>query len=100
MRRSGKPIAVQDVSDVVAECRGSISLLLKKYKYQTALENIICIEFASDSAHDTSTGSLTYRLVLPVPPNFVFPRDVLRNVHEIFEKPLALFGDDVTPLLT
>ncbi|KAL1483970.1 hypothetical protein MTO96_001825 [Rhipicephalus appendiculatus] len=97
--RCGKPTPLEDASSVAAECRRTISILLQKYDYGAALERLLCIEFASHSTADISTGGLTYTLVLPVSPNFAFPREVLRSLHEVFENPIFLFSDDVTPVL-
>ncbi|KAH7952479.1 hypothetical protein HPB52_023805 [Rhipicephalus sanguineus] len=96
---SGKPIPLEDASAVAAKCRKAITILLEAHDYAAALQRIICIEFAADSAHDSQTGGLTYSLVLPVLPSLAFPREVVRSVHKIFEKPMALFGDDVTTVI-
>ncbi|KAL1415400.1 hypothetical protein MTO96_006845 [Rhipicephalus appendiculatus] len=51
-------------------------------------------------AHDVSTGGLTYNVVLPVPPDFTFPQEVHPNARHIFKNPSALYGDEVTPLIS
>ncbi|KAL1476124.1 hypothetical protein MTO96_036749, partial [Rhipicephalus appendiculatus] len=44
--------------------------------------------------------SLTYDLVLPVPPTYGLPREVLRTVQDAFANPLDQSGEDVTAAIT
>ncbi|KAL1487105.1 hypothetical protein MTO96_031115 [Rhipicephalus appendiculatus] len=80
-------------SAVAGNCSGTISNQLLGKRYEEVIDNIMCIEFASDSANYISTGSLAYNIVLPVPPRFAFPRQVMANLREIIQDPKVLFDD-------
>ncbi|XP_070392967.1 phospholipid-transporting ATPase ABCA3-like isoform X2 [Dermacentor albipictus] len=82
------PIPLEDAGSVVTGCRSRIIKYINNdpNSYYDAASHTMCIEFAADSTHEVSTGSLTYNIVLPVPPDFTFPQGVLYSMHEIVKK--------------
>ncbi|XP_075749332.1 uncharacterized protein LOC142814455 [Rhipicephalus microplus] len=75
------PLPLVDASAVAADCCKIIGSRMdagESYKY--FIENIICIEFASDNSFPM--GGLAYNIVIPVPPKAAFPRELLPSVHE------------------
>ncbi|KAL3203444.1 hypothetical protein MRX96_011981 [Rhipicephalus microplus] len=65
------PLPLVDASAVAADCCKIIGSRMdagESYKY--FIENIICIEFASDNSFPM--GGLAYNIVIPVPPEGCF----------------------------
>ncbi|KAL1468842.1 hypothetical protein MTO96_041229 [Rhipicephalus appendiculatus] len=95
------PIPIVDASAVAANCCGTISRRIKfRTPYKDLIKRIICIEFASDSANSISAGGLAYNIVIPVPPNVAFPREVLSSAHEIIQHLMVLLNDDVVQAIS
>ncbi|KAL3205082.1 hypothetical protein MRX96_011397 [Rhipicephalus microplus] len=71
---------------------------MKTYNdYKNAIASVICIQFASDSTHSISTGGLAYNVVVPVPPSFAFPTQVLPSKHDILTSLKAIYEDQIAP---